>query len=155
MLESKFREQSGIFNLEVNEHVKHIFLNMARWTKFLAILGFIFIGIMVVGLVLVFILSKTELSGLDSNTKTVLVGETIGLCIVSIGISFYPSYTLLMYSARIKRAFSAQSQEQFESALNQLKNNFKYVSILMIVSLFTSCISYAFLLIAAMKSNLV
>ncbi len=145
------RESAAVFNIEIDEHVRSLMLNMARWTKFLAILGFIFMGLMLVGAVIVGGYGKAGNSTLDENTQTVLIGEAIGLCIASIAISFYPCYTLLMYSGKIKKAFLADSQELFEKAIRNLKNTFQYMSILMIISLFTSCFSLVAILVVALQ----
>ncbi len=44
---------TDLFSLEVDDTAKSTFLEMARWTKFLSILGLIFLGLMVlIGLIL-------------------------------------------------------------------------------------------------------
>jgi len=45
-MENFNRDNSEIFSMDVDDHAKITFLEMARWTKFLAILGFIVIGLL-------------------------------------------------------------------------------------------------------------
>ena len=129
-----------------------LIFKQTMWTKLLAIFGFVLMGLMVI-VFSVTLITKGNNAGLEGAAQTgYLVGTVIGAIIVLAGIYFYPTYALLMYSNKIKKAFNAANQEQFESAINYLKNTFKYISILMIISLVLYGIAIIFLALAAVKS---
>jgi hypothetical protein len=131
-----FDNDSDIFGMEVTERAKSIFLNMARWTKFLAIMGFIFIGLMLL-MFSVGLFTNFSDRGFSSNPvlSSIGVGGSMIFAVLLLGIYFYPTYTLYMYSIKIKRAVLSSDKDQFETALNFLKNTFQYLAILLIIVL--------------------
>ena len=147
-------DDKPIFSLEINDHVKSLLLNMARWTKFLAIFGFVLMGLMAVALCISIITGQGMANAGNAGQAGYLFGTMIGAVIALVGIYFYPTYALLMYSSRIRKAFAATNQEQFESALKYLKNSFRYVSILMIICLVLYGFALIFLTLAAVKSGM-
>ena len=131
-------EHSDIFGLEVSDYARSLFLNMARWAKFLAIMGFIVMGIMAVALiVMVFASAAIDSAALGSSGiygQLGMAGSAIFVLLL-LGIYFYPTYALLMYAIKVKRAMLAANQGDFELSINYLKNTFKYIGILMIILL--------------------
>ncbi len=153
---SLLNDNRSIFNtdLEVNDHVKSILLNMASWTKFLAVFGFVIMGLMIAVLAIAGI-TKAGSGQMETAAQMgYYTGSMIGASALLVGIYFYPTYALLLFSSRIKKAFSSPSQEQFESALNYLKNSFKYIAILMIICVVLYGIALVFLALAAVKAGM-
>ena len=122
-----------LFSLEVDETAKSTFLEMARWTKFLSILGLIFLGLMVlIGLAL-----GMMADSLPGNNPIAAFGAT-GIIVYFLflaGICIYPIITLLKYSTGIKAAINMNDKGRFNRSINHLKNTFKYYGILMIIML--------------------
>ena len=133
MLNKQFNNQSPIFNLEINDRVKFILLTMAKWTRFLAILGFIIMGLVMLGFIVFSITSLGNNTNPENNSLAYKIGYIIGGGAVLLGLYFYPTYALLMYSAKLKKAISATNQQDFELAVNYLKNSFKYLGISIII----------------------
>lgn len=133
--------QSDIFKLEIDENAKGNFLEMSRWTKFLAILGFVMLGIaLVLGIFLaLFISAFAELGGPSSQALASLGAAApifiIVMVLIIVGIYIYPTYALLKYSNCIKAALTTDNKEMFNRAIRYLKYMFKYMGILMIVVL--------------------
>ncbi len=144
MLNNLQNNRSDIFNLDVNDRVKSILLNMARWTKFLAIMGFIMMGIMIATFAVVSF-------NVPGNSIAYKAGYTFGILIFVLGIYFYPTYALLRFSSKIKMAFTSVNQEQFEIGLNNLKNSFKYIGILMIICIILYGVAIAVTVMDTMK----
>ena len=143
-------ERSAVFGMELTEHTKSLFLTMARWTKFLAILGFVLLGVFVIALC-VAVLTQ---NGLSSSSGPERIGQIIGAGVVAIllaSIYFYPTYALLMYSIKVKKAILAADQGDFDLSIKYLMNMFKYMGILLIIVLALYSVSLIILLLMAVK----
>ena len=130
--------QSDIFKLEIDSAAKSSFLEMARWTKFLAILGYVIMGmVLVLGIFIsVFMNSFYEAYGGTSPLAALGSGGPIIIMLVFTVITsiyIYPTYALMKYSSCIKAALTTDNKEQFNIAIRYLKNMFKYIGIFTIV----------------------
>jgi hypothetical protein len=148
-MEGTQHEQESLFSMEIDEPIKNNFLEMARWTKFLAILGFVFLGLMLLGGVgMMFAISKAAevnpvLSGIGG------VGMFLLYALI-VSIEFYPIYALFKFSTGIKQALATFDKETFYIAINWLKNMFRYMGVLAIICLSFYGIVIFFVMIAAM-----
>ncbi len=117
--------------LTIDETGKAIYLEMTRWTKFLAIVGFVMLGIMIVmGL----FLGTAMSAALGGSGLGVFSG--IGFTLVYLIIAalyFYPTYALYKYSILIKPALRANDSTLFNRAINYKKNMFLYMGVVMII----------------------
>ena len=131
----QYDKQDGIFNLEVDSFAKNTLLEMGRWTKFLGIMGFVCMGLMLLFGITMCALIPTLLDKLGGGGQAASVGliVVIIITIIGVGVSFYPSFALVKYSANIKRSVETQNITLFNDALSSLKNIFKYVAIVTIV----------------------
>jgi len=134
--------QQDIFKLEIDENAKTTFLEMARWTKFLAVLGFVALGLfLTLGIIIsIFLPIFAESMGGPSATAIASLGMAgpvfvIIFFLIFIGIEVYPIYALMKYSSGIKKALTTENKEQFNRAIKHLKNMFKYFGILAIIML--------------------
>lgn len=132
-----FRDEQEIFKLEVDATAKNNFLEMARWTKFLAVLGFVTIGLLfVLGIVISFVLSNTSLGGSQfSSLGAVGPVAFILVFLTIIGVNFYPIFALFRYSQCIKVAMNTDNKGELNNAIRHLKNMFRYIGILTIIML--------------------
>lgn len=111
---------------------------IGRWGKFLAILGFIGIGLMVIASVAVmFVFSKLPTYGAaGGDVYGTAMGGMLGvLYLFFAGIYVYPTWTLYKYSTCIKRALANKDQQEFNDAFRYLKSSFKFIGIFMIIIL--------------------
>jgi len=131
---------SDIFKLEVDGDAKNNFLEMARWTKFLAILGFVVLSLALVAGILLSVFINVFAQAYGSTSPLANMGAAgpiiiMSLFIAVIGIYIYPTYALLKYSSCIKSAILTENKEQFNKAIKYLKGMFKYIGILMVICL--------------------
>ena len=139
-MENQYNESPNLFDLAVNETVKSTFLAMAKWTRFLAIVGFAMMGI---GVLWAFFFAGKigELAAMSGGSQLgaqgagMFKGMMIFITLVFCGLYFYPTYALLMYSTKIKKSLYAGDQQEFEKALNFLKGCFQYIAVLTIIVL--------------------
>ncbi|OJW84631.1 MAG: hypothetical protein BGO69_07870 [Bacteroidetes bacterium 46-16] len=127
------QNESKIFSLEVDDIAKSHMLEMGRWGKFLSIVGFIMIGLMI----LVGLFSSVALSAVTASS---LLGGITGMGLFLIylimgAILFYPTFSLFRFATNIKPALNTMNREQFNTAFANLKSMFKYWGIMMIIIL--------------------
>ncbi len=122
-------------------------LSSAKWAKFLAIVGFIFIAIMVLG----GLFAQTLLS-YSSSATSAYSGDLIKymgiVYVVFAVILFFPCLYLFKFSNKMQEAVRTSSQESVDTAFINLKSMFKFYGIFTIIIL----IVYALALIAGMGS---
>ena len=101
-----------------------------KWGKFLAIVGFCFVGLIV-------------MLGLFAGTIFSSMGEALpfpgflmGLIYVAIGLLyFFPVYYLFKFSNQVRTALISKNSQQLDSAFENLKSHYKFIGILMIITL--------------------
>jgi hypothetical protein len=147
------RNNADMSSMEVDDQAKLTFLEMARWTQFLAIIGFIFLGLMVLGGIgMGLVLSNT--SGY-SNQLGVLAGiGGIGIMMLYVlmaAVMFYPTYALLKYSTCIKAAMHQNDKQKFNEAIVHLKNVFRFYGIITIICLAIYGLMILFIALGAMS----
>ncbi len=139
-MENYNRGESDIFRMEIDEYSKVTFLEMVRWTKFLSIIGFIFLGLMVFGcfsmaFAVAAFPSMAGMSGLSNSMAGLGAVGMVLMALVFAGMTYYPIYGLLRYSSCMKKAMNTNNKDLFHKAIKYLKNVFKYYGICMIIVL--------------------
>lgn len=126
----------------VDEQAKSTFIEMSKWTKFLAVLGFIGLGLIIgAGVFMVIAMSGSSSTAMTNG----MGGISIALMyLLFAGIFFYPLYTLLNYSTGIKEAFDTNNKNTFNKAVDNLKNTFKYLGIFHAVTLLIYVLLFIF-----------
>lgn len=105
----------------------------SKWARFLAILGFIAIGlILIVG-----VLAGAAFSMLGSGSSLRgLSGFGLGFIYICIGIIyFFPLYYLINFSNHILKALNQKDSNSFDTAFHNLKRHYKFIGILTIICL--------------------
>lgn len=101
-----------------------------KWGKFIAIIGFVFTGIIaLVGLVLLFA------GGATMNYRfTAGFGYILGPIYMLMSLLyFFPSRFLYRFCRNIKAALISNDQEALSTGFENLKSNFKFWGILLVV----------------------
>jgi magnesium-transporting ATPase (P-type) len=109
-------------------------LNTARkWAMFLAIIGFIFLGIMIV----VGLIAGTFLKTFSSGENSFGISDSlmiIPIILIAL-IYFFPVLFLFRFSKYISRAIQNLDKLEFHKAIKNLKFYFAYIGILIIIVL--------------------
>lgn len=120
--------------LIITEDIRSYMYDMVRWTKFLAIVGFVFtalIAMMGIGAG-AFIKVMTAMS---PGSPLAALGTgflTVYFLLIAL-LYFYPSFLLLKHSNAAKKAILYGEQEGLSAAMLALKSFFKFWGILMII----------------------
>ena len=137
MEENQFLEEQKEA-LHFSENVKSSLAYTTVWTKFLAIAGFIMIGLLIlIGIGIGFSVSAassimpTPYSGLGSIGSTFII-----IIYIIIGALYlYPTNQLYHFSKKMKVAIIESNQPLLEEALEHQRKMFKFIGILLIVIL--------------------
>lgn len=138
-IDDNFGEGEMKINAQSLEHLRQT----ARWTNFLSIVGFIMIGLMVIGM-LGLIATQGQMSrsryggGLDT-------GIVILIYLIMIVVYFFPVYYMYQFSGKMKSAINQKDTMTFTTATDFLKKHFQFVGVLVIIGL--SLYALAFLVL--------
>lgn len=137
------QEQAG---LEIgDETLKHL-NTLRKWTMFLAVSGFIFLGIIIaLGLI-----TGTFLSAFNHSDKMPGLSDALVLAgfIALALLTFFPVFFLFRFSKHASNALTTRDRKNMHKAIKSLKRFFIYIGILLIVS----AAIYLFSLILAGRS---
>lgn len=120
-------------DLQLSPQALSYLTESAKWGKFLAIMGFIFCGIMAV---FAFILPAviTSLPAYSNYSSGMRAMITI-IYLAGAFFLFFPCFYLYKFSVKMQAAVKEVSQETFDESLMNMKSMFKFYGILTIVLL--------------------
>lgn len=121
-------DRSGIENLNETR----------KWTMFISILGFVGMGLMIIGLIVAMAVMGTLRSqygeGMQLQTSS-LTPFTMIPFIILVAIYFFPLYYLLMFSRNSATAVRNKDSVALNSAMKYLRMHYRFMGILLIVVL--------------------
>lgn len=127
-------EVTQLTELNLNAHSRSFLKEIAGWTYFLSIIGFIFVGLFV--LIAVFASSIYNNMAQFSQELPVNVGLFMTAVYVIVAlIYFFPILFLFKFSKRLKSALKSKEDEELASALEMLKSHYKFVGVFTIIVL--------------------
>jgi len=139
------KQQSEIFDLEVDGFAKSTLLDMANWTKYLGILGFILLALFLVFGVLVGVFLPQIMENIGGAPPPASVPvKIIVFVIVWVAVSCYPSFALIKYAVTIKAAILSQNRAAFNQSISYLKNMFRYTAVLLSLYILFFIVNFAF-----------
>ena len=136
-------QNTSLFGLGIDNISKSHLSEAAKWARFLAICGFIFLGLMIIyGIVVSFVMvdMASALSQVDSTPGENSLKNMMGIgmvifYIVFAVIAFFPYYFLLRFANKMKAALISNDQDALNGSFQNLKILYRYMGILMIISL--------------------
>ena len=127
----------------ISSKTKLILTETGKWTMFLAITGFIFIGLITIAFLMSFVfgMSGSYLNAVGSGIISFFVFITI------LVLSLIPTIFLYNFSVNINKATSFSKTKDYENAFGYLKRNFIFIgtSSIVLISLYLLFLSYTFL----------
>ena len=121
----------------------------AKWAKFLAIVGFVIMGFLVLfGLFFGAIMGST-MSGLEDAGLGAGIGAGAfgAIYVVMALLYFFPTLYLYRFATRTKQALLDSDSEGLAWGLEQLKSTFKFMGIMMIVILALYALMFLFAIV--------
>jgi len=136
-------QNTSLFGLGIDNISKSHLSEAAKWAKFLAICGFIFLGLMVIyGIIISFVfanmastMSQFDSTDSENSLKNIMGIGMIVFYIIMAVIAFFPYYFLLKFANKMKAALISNDQDALNGSFQNLKILYRYMGILMIISL--------------------
>lgn len=113
--------------LSISSQTRDHLHEAAKWAYFLSIVGFIGLGLMVLG-GLVVMFAGAAVPGMSSQ-----MGVFGIVYLIMAALYFFPTYYMFLFAQKIKAACSASSQADLDTGIENLKSFFKFVGIFTIV----------------------
>ena len=127
----------------ITDQAKSYLFETAKWTKFLAIVGFIFMGLMILLGLFMGSIMKT-LPGTPAGLGGAMSIAYVIMFFIVAAIYFYPLYCLLKFSVRTREAVLSNDTPTMTESFGWLKKFYKYIGILLIIAL--ACYALAFVM---------
>jgi Family of unknown function (DUF5362) len=130
------QSQFESFELQLNETAIQYLKESAKWSLFLAIMGFIGIGFMLLAAI---VMGTMMSSALGAATPIAGMGGMLsGVYAVMAILYFFPIYYLYKYATDMKTALNSRNNDLLTSALGYLKSHHKFlgISIIVVISLY-------------------
>src|SRR4249920_580259 len=126
---------ANLFDLQIDQESSSYLGETAKWAKFMAILGFIFCGLIVlVGLFAASFMSAAL--GKFSGEGSVLGGVALYVIYLLLAlVYFFPFLFLFNFASSMQTSLRNNDQQQLTQSFKNLKSCYKFLGILMIVIL--------------------
>jgi hypothetical protein len=132
--------QSSLFELSLDqESIDHL-TETAKWGKFLAVIGFVFCGLIVISaFVFGAIFASSAFSKVPGYSNEAgffgLLGGSMfaGVYIIAAAIYFFPCLFLYNFSVRLRSALRTNDQVKLNQALKNQKMLYRFVGIMTII----------------------
>ena len=153
-------EQPGnenLFDLHLDQASINYLSEAARWCRFLAIIGFIYCGLMVIcgiffGTIMAMMIPA--MGGTETMAYSAMGSGFVGIFIILFSlILFFPAYYLFSFSSKMRRAIHNNDQPVLAESLKNLKSFFKFYGILIIILLSVYILIFAAAIIGAMVGH--
>ncbi len=117
--------------MNISEKARQSLNETRKWAYFLSILGFVFIGLIVLGG-----FSVGTIMNEFTDESLPFPGFALGFVYLIIGlVYFFPIYYLFKFSTNMKDALLHNTEENIESAFANLKSHYKFIGIFTLVML--------------------
>jgi len=136
--------------LEVTEHSKFHLKTAASWSKFMAILGFVGIGLMAMGAIVAIPMGSFMNNYLYSSFPYALIG--VSYLAIAI-LVFFPTLFLFRFSQKTASALAMNNPVVLEDAFQNMKRYWKFTGIMTIVALGICMIILPVVVIVAVVST--
>lgn len=131
---------------QLTDGAAHYLLRAAKWAKFISIVGFVFLGLMVIGAIIIMGTGSAITQAMGGGFSGVLFGVVY---LISAAIGFFPIFYLFRFSTNTISALESGSSQDLETGMQNIFKAFQFYGILMIIVLGIYGIAILFGVIAA------
>lgn len=121
-------DESSKEGLSLSTQAINDLITTSKWTRFLAVLGFIGLGFMIIGAMAMFALPSPRYGYYGPDPALIAI-----IYIAMAGIYFFPVYYLLLFSNKMRDAVKMSNNMTLDQAFGYLKSHYKFVGIVAIV----------------------
>ncbi|MGB9745321.1 MAG: hypothetical protein ACPLXM_00125 [Bacteroidales bacterium] len=131
----------------IDQEIKDYLLESARWGKFIAIVGYIGIGFLII-IGLIFMAGFSFASRFSGARFPMVIAGFVYILLAI--VYFFPVNYLYAFSDQMKKGFESNNRQTLASGFSNMKSMFKFIGILTIVILSI----YALILLFAIPVSL-
>ncbi len=147
-------ETNKLLDLQIDPESTTFLTEAAKWGKFLAIVGFVGCGFMLLGGLMIGVMSSTLSSQMEAMGGTGAAtfyssGIGTGLYIGMAVLYVFPCLYLYRFAGRMQEALHATDQGALNSSFANLKSMFKFMGIMTIIVIAFSILAFIFAIVAA------
>ncbi len=129
-MENLTSQQENAAPIVINEEIKSYLLETSKWGKFMAIVGYVGMGL----LVLLAIVMMVGLSFLSGIARTGFPMGIMGLVYIALAVLYYfPVTYLYKFSVQMKQGINSGDESSVTTGFQNLKSLFKFMGIMVIV----------------------
>lgn len=148
---------NNVFDQNISDEInftpmaEQFLLSAAKWSRFLSILGFVWVGLMFLIGVLFNVLFDMYMSmfmgsfPMDSEQmQTVQVVYAVMFIAMAL-LYFFPIFYLFRFSSKTIKAIHEQDPEGIEQGMKNLKSHYKYIGVLtiLVIAIYAIAILFA------------
>ena len=125
---------ASLFSLAIDSVTKAHLSETARWARFLAIVGFISLGLVLIGGIAVALFVGRPLD--TYSGRSVFDSFSVGMSfmyIIAAVIWFFPLLFLFRFASRMQTALNGNDQNALNISFENLKSCFRYVGVITII----------------------
>lgn len=144
-------QHSSLFSLTIDPLAKSHLLETAKWARFLAIVGFVFLAFAVLlGIYSTVTVNRfeedyREMGGLGSEGVLSSAGTGVAVMyIIMAVIWFFPLLFTLRFANQIRNALQSNNQELLSTSFQSLKVCYRYLGIVTVIFLVMIALSLLF-----------
>ena len=147
------REPDPLNKLSVDPEIKNYLAEAARWARFIGIVGYVFVGLLVIGAFFAgafmnFMAQKAPQQTGENPFSSGVFSIVMGVYFLLIALIYYfPSRYLHQFGVNTLRALHQHEQISFTQGFSRLKSFFKFFGVFTLVVLVFYGLGLLFLLI--------
>ena len=127
-METIDNETNDLNGIQFSSQIKQNLTETAKWAKFLAIIGFVMLGFILVAALFMFVAGTSAFGGVS------FIGIALGYLLMA-ALYFFPTYYLFLFARKIKLGLNSSIQSEVDEAFLNLKKLFKFTGVLMLIVL--------------------
>jgi hypothetical protein len=120
----------------------------SKWTKFISIVGFIMIGLAILGILIAaigIIVGGSQMGG----AMTAFPAFLLFIYAVLLGIYIFPILYLYRFSSNMSDAIASENNKFLSESFSNLKSHYKFMGIMLIIGLAIYALMFILLLLGA------
>lgn len=129
------QQNQNLLDLQLDQQSFSYFAESAKWAKFIAIVGFVFCGLMVIVALFAGTIFATMFASMGSGMGMVGGGAFTVVYLIFAALWFFPCLYLYRFATQMQQAIQSNEQNKIQQSLRNLKSYFRFLGILFIVVL--------------------
>lgn len=146
-------ENPSLFSLSIDPVTKANLSETAKWARFLAIVGFVFLGILVLGAI--FFISTLGGMGMAEDQTGLFGAATAGaalMYIIGAAVAFFPLLYTFRFASQMRDALNSNDQALLNASFQSLKVCYRFLGIVTIIWLVLFALTFIFGIVGATLS---